>query len=884
MQRRRKVPPPPPPPSPPPISKPKPKKGFYVPPTPPPPKPAVGAVGRVLVDRPVGIVTQLPSLHQELKTKAYRDKPIGWSPVKELETVKTKTEKYTHGEYRQATYDETKKWSEYKQQVKTLEEQRASIDLSKFYEYDDQIVGGDYVIRRLDIEISKHKSQAEKGYESAQEQYIKALGLKPYERVREVYKETPSGKKVELLGFQISTDVEAKAQQEWKELGKPKSIWDIGSKLVTGYTIPQAGKAAYVGATQWPATLWESFTSPITGKPAKEYGKELVEWEAGTWEQAKSKDYLGFIGSTLTTPAMIEVYMLGLMKGASVVARPASRAGIRAGVHVASKASRFAGIPASKIVSKIPYGSKLISPGFKTVAKRSYQWGAKGYKFGYRLAPGSTQPIRRTALSGLFPEEHITQKLTYGKSFERAWMSPVAQKAAAKRLASKLGLYHSELTFPKATDVTGVSRYSTVMKETRLVGKKLVTQKYTQYAGLGLEAPVGDIGGYTFRTVAEHKLAHGLVESPIFKGLGVTKLFKYRTKELYGLGMGIFQRRPKPEIRIGIGLFGKIRETTFARVLAGSRPTKLSAFSEMFKKGHVSSRGWAVDRSLSTTFPYKELVKGKTLGAGTFEKGWGGDIIRETFAKPAQRAAEKYSLKHAMRHPFYLWKTEKAIQPLIMKPTTKHIIKTPSTGFVAGRLGVIQRLQAPIIPASIPTFELPILYGVTKITGEISIPRQREIVSPTIISRRKRAFAMAPVSITGPSSAMRNILSQDLEQIPTYKQAKIQTPQSIQGLINIQDVKQVSGLITTTTPVAKPLKQPTVYSFVSAPAPIIFPLSGLYGYGRRFPDKDYWRKRFLYREFFVPTLGATSDIVTKAAFKGLNLGIPKKKTKKRKRK
>ena len=95
-----------------------------------------------------------------------------------------------------------------------------------------------------------------------------------------------------------------------------------------------------------------------------------------------------FYGEVATSPAMVEVYTLGAVKGLGMVARPLVRGAIRSGVSVGAKTLRFAKIP----ISKIPYIAKL---GNHKVVKRSYQWAAHGYKFGTRLAPGGAKQVSR---------------------------------------------------------------------------------------------------------------------------------------------------------------------------------------------------------------------------------------------------------------------------------------------------------------------------------------------------------------------------------------------------------------------------------------------------------------------------------------------------------
>ena len=127
--------------------------------------------------------------------------------------------------------------------------------------------------------------------------------------------------------------------------------------------------------------------------------------------------------------------------------------------------------------------------------------------------------------------------------------------------------------------------------------------------------------------------------------------------------------------------------------------------------------------------------------------------------------------------------------------------------------------------------------------------------------RKDVAPALRFGSITTPILSQFFKTGQQLKQDVTYKQS----------------MKQLSILESAS------LQRSTTRAKTGFPLPI-FPKIPLYGRGKKFYDKEYWRKRFLYREFFVPTLGETSDVITKAAFKGINLKGSKKKTKKKKTK
>ena len=269
--------------------------------------------------------------------------------------------------------------------------------------------------------------------------YTSALGLKPYQYVRET-----------KTGYSIETDLEAKASYEW-ERSSP---------------IQKTVRAMTVGITQFPRFYLGGFLD------TEQYGKDLVVEESQVWSKVKSGDWKAAYVYTGTSPLAQEAAFLGIMKGAGWVARPVARGLIRGSAHVGGKIVRFAGVSTSKVVSKIG-ASRFVSTGAKEVGKRTYQWAAHGYKFGSRLVPGGARQVSRVPLkTGM--ERMSKTIVTGGKHrLERVWMSPTQQAVAkvgiAKKLAAKPVM---DMPFPKSGhDVVFTQTGSWKLKGTTLTQK-----------------------------------------------------------------------------------------------------------------------------------------------------------------------------------------------------------------------------------------------------------------------------------------------------------------------------------------------------------------------------------------------------------------------------
>lgn len=418
----------------------------------PPPTPAPSPPKRVyksVMGKKLGILERKgfmpPGITEKIEKVA--EEKTKWEDVRTGPRFKT----FTGREWLQTT---TERMMEREQQWKEMERVRGEIDPGVTYSYVHPMTGekthllGEHIVSMY---IDPAVEQAKSGFLQSQQVYRHAQFLPPSVKV----KETPKG-------YEIHRDIVAESRVDWEKLSPAQ----------------QVGKSAYVGLTQWPGTLIEAFTSPITGKPVKEYSKELITWEASTWEQAKGihrgESPWPFIGSTLTTPAVVEAVTLGIFKGASILVRPVARAGIRTGARITHRIVSV--IPDEKIYSHF-VGKLVESP----LGKKIWEWSSKGYKFGYRLAPGGTTPIRETIGMGKYLRgEKITQKLISGGRLERVWLSPSAQKFAQQDIAKHLGRRIS-IGFPKPG-----GEMSVVQKTTKfggVFGKKLITYQKTFYTG-----------------------------------------------------------------------------------------------------------------------------------------------------------------------------------------------------------------------------------------------------------------------------------------------------------------------------------------------------------------------------------------------------------------
>lgn len=578
-----------------------------------------------------------------------------------------------------------------------------------------------------------HAEQSKKIYLQEKKGYFKALDL-PHSAT---IKETPTG-------YIVQRDIQAEQQTDWERLSG----------------VQQVGKAAYVGLTQWPGTLWEAFTSPITGKGVKEYSKELVLWEAGTWEQAKGihkgESPWAFIGSTLTTPAVIEAATLGIFKGAGILARPVARAGIRTGARFAGRIAMA--IPDEKLYSH--FAKKLVE---SPLGKRIWEWSAKGYKFGYRLAPGGTRPIRKVLDMGKYLRgEKITQKLISGRSLERVWLSPSARKFAQEDIAKRIGKRIS-IGFPKKDDMV----MSVLKQDTRLVGKKLVTYQKTFYTGY---TPLPKIAGKT-----------------IYKAPGFIR----------------------GETTVGISLKGLSVE---------------SGKSKWFR----TVGEW---RSIQTWKPGTPISPVKLVLLSP-EKRW--HLI----------ALGKKRLPLSFRY------AKEAVASLRPKLDVSLYRPSKTIGFKAGKLGITQRLSAPVITTGIPESEIFTMFGITKLGKHVIRPKQDRVRLPTMESRRDTILGVSPVDIS--AFAMIRDVKQGFRQRYGLDISPAQIKDMDLGLSQQLSMQQAQLAKSVVLPTPSKPEYYTPKPFTAVP--IVLPKPKLYGRGRKQLLEELYGLKYRERTFKIPTI------------------------------
>jgi hypothetical protein len=673
-------------------------------------------------------------------------------------------------------------------------------------------------------------------------------------------------------GWEFHVDIVKKQREEWK-------------KLSPGI---QTGKTLFVAFTHWPQTLWEAGTSPLTGKTAKQYQKELITWEHMTWQQAKKKDWGGLAISTITSPAVIEAVTLGALKGLSLVAKPiASRvlsATFKATTKTYGTMSKI--LPEEKILFKFK-GKPVIQQFYKTksgmyikgMSKKMYQWTYKGYKWGHRLAPSGVKPLRETVTTKLFEHAKITQKLTYGEKIERAWLSPQAQKLAKKALQKKLTA-PVKITFPTSEELFGgyydkLGRFIQTGKEyTTVVGytkiktmpfslksrKLLVTYETIAKSKLPYAVAPEKTFGYTFKTIAEHMKAFNLSnirtikDISQFKGVTPLKGSPFKTVDVYGImagkevapSSGMFTMGMTKEKLAGflyhypshfkIGVTGKIivKEQPWGFAIKGTRPTKYG-IQELLKKGG---------------FTYADVI-----GTGEMHKVTGGLWVKgtkigpmEAQAKLTQRAYTQWLRKQMWKRPF--WTPDEAVQTLMFKPDVKVsvdvqrlITKATSSGFAKGRIGLVQRTQASVMIPDIAVYSEPLIYASIKIHA--GVRNWNEIMKrQSIIFKQDSNIGIK--SLLGMKQPV--IMASELEtrQLTTTKQKQILLSVE-RGKLKTVYAKPPDTWITPKKTKARTVFYPdvttTIPPFVIPPFPF-----RLYGRGRGQVSGVWWMEKYRFRK------------------------------------
>jgi len=616
----------------------------------------------------------------------------------------------------------------------------------------------------------KLKKIRKQEYEDFNELYTDALKLKPYHRIKKTD-----------TGFEKYTDQFEKAQFEWEQL----EWWQ------------QAGKAFFVGATQWPETIARA---PVirdipligAGKGYDDYGKELAIQESVTWEHAKqarkgmeyqvsglmsgdkNKYAKGVIMQTdfakdvVLSPAMMEVYGYGGFKVLSAAARPVTRGVIRGLTNVGSKTLRFSG----SSLSRIPILSKIAKT---EVGIRSYQWATQGYKFGKRLAPGGAKDISRIYIG----KSEIMSKTVVegGKKIERIWMSPAQQRTANIALAKKLMEPATiDIPFPKSgSDVIFTKTGSWQMK-----GNKLFRNITTFSSGYKepvinknwFISAVDDIGftGYSKKFGSK---TIGYIDD--ISGDYVTRLKPYEAR---------FRVFPESKMILDKTIVDKYG----SRRLAVRASYNLDDTVKLFER--------------KTVYP-TNIIKGSRSTKYNFFTGPSIDTPMSAWAKMARGSGETWTRKYMFRHPIkHLVRSKSASQTLI--PSVKSVIpRSNGSVFNSGRLGIIQRLNAPVIPArsGLPSF-------IDFIPSIISKPKNIQNIQPILkigniniqpilkignINNEKRLSASGYISITKTSPDIDKDFERNIIVLPQMKQSEIM--KNVQGTISLQRQEQKSLLV-----------------------------------------------------------------------------------------
>lgn len=145
----------------------------------------------------------------------------------------------------------------------------------------------------------------------------------------------------------MSKQTIAQARKEWKTLNP----------------FQQFAKAFFVGATQFPQTIYSGVEAVITGKdPLKTAQEKLIEREAAAWKRVRGKDYAGFLKEdVLLSPAVTDVIApLAVVAAAPAIAARVAPAAAR--IAPALTRSAPAAVRIGATTQKIVRGGKIIAP------------------------------------------------------------------------------------------------------------------------------------------------------------------------------------------------------------------------------------------------------------------------------------------------------------------------------------------------------------------------------------------------------------------------------------------------------------------------------------------------------------------------------------------
>jgi len=303
---------------------------------------------------------------------------------------------YTTGAYQQYTSSQLEKASSTRSQIRQFTEYDFSQVKNKrlypvYFGGREVLMPGNVASNLLSMEQKRAENiflpLATKYEKQAEQINVQAMGLQPYHKIREV----EPGK------FTIQTDPMAKARMEWKTLSP----------------VQQFGRAFWVGATQWPRTVWGGFLNP------KQLQKELITTEQYQWEGAKKYGAGFVVKEAAVSPAMVDVYItlgtMGVVKAGSLAARGAARYVPR----FVSKTSEV--FPKTSIFSR-----SLSKISQRPVMQNYYRWAVKGYVPGSALVqvpkgePYYSKGIR-------FQRYVFKPDKSLGFFNRRVWLSPQEQ-------------------------------------------------------------------------------------------------------------------------------------------------------------------------------------------------------------------------------------------------------------------------------------------------------------------------------------------------------------------------------------------------------------------------------------------------------------------------
>ena len=194
------------------------------------------------------------------------------------------------------------------------------------------------------------------------------------------------------MGIDVSSsDRRASERRSFQSMGKIESSIDAVSKMVTGLTPKQMGRAAYVGFTQWPDIVVSPALRIITsgrertiwniGESVKDWQSDIITRESQTWGMVGRGDMGGFATSTLLSPAVMEAGFSAVALGAGKLVGTAFKGiGSKVGSRVVGK-----GVRGYQFVKGFVPEESLIGRGLSRLSGTSfgsnvYSYAVKGFR------------------------------------------------------------------------------------------------------------------------------------------------------------------------------------------------------------------------------------------------------------------------------------------------------------------------------------------------------------------------------------------------------------------------------------------------------------------------------------------------------------------------